>query len=153
MAQADPETIALGDFEIARVNDNAHWWDGGAVFGVVPRSLWSRKAESDELNRVRLAFNCYLVRTGAHNILIETGLGDKRDARTRGFMNVPAVTESMPEALARRGVDPESIDIVVNSHRIGTTPGATRLCAAAASSRPFRGPATSLPTASGNTCK
>jgi glyoxylase-like metal-dependent hydrolase (beta-lactamase superfamily II) len=116
MQSANPESIVVGDFEVARVNDAVHWWDGGAVFGVVPRSLWSRKLQPDEQNRVRLAFNCYLVRTGAHNILIETGLGDKRDARARGFMNVPAVTEQLPEALARRGVDPDSIDIVVNSH-------------------------------------
>jgi glyoxylase-like metal-dependent hydrolase (beta-lactamase superfamily II) len=63
-----------------------------------------------------MAFNCYLVRTGAHNILIETGLGDKRDARARSFMKLPEITEQLPEALWRRGVDPESIDIVVNSH-------------------------------------
>jgi glyoxylase-like metal-dependent hydrolase (beta-lactamase superfamily II) len=113
---ADENTIAVGDFEVARVNDAVHWWDGGAMFGVVPKSLWSRKAQPDEMNRVRLAFNCYLVRTGSHNILIETGLGDKRDARAREFMNVPAVTERLPETLARRGVDPESIDIVINSH-------------------------------------
>jgi glyoxylase-like metal-dependent hydrolase (beta-lactamase superfamily II) len=116
MQSANTETIALGDWEITRVNDAVHWWDGGAVFGVVPRSLWSRKAQPDERNRVPLAFNCYLVRTGGHNILIETGLGDKRDARARGFMNVPAVTESMPETLVGRGVDPQSIDIVINSH-------------------------------------
>jgi glyoxylase-like metal-dependent hydrolase (beta-lactamase superfamily II) len=116
MQTGSPDTIAVGDFEIARVNDAVHWWDGGAIFGVVPKSLWSRRAEADELNRVRLAFNCYLVRTGRHNILIETGLGDKRDARARGIMRVPAVTESLPEAIARRGVDPESIDIVINSH-------------------------------------
>jgi len=116
MPSPGPDTIAVGDFEVARVNDAVHWWDGGAVFGVVPKSLWSRKAQPDDLNRVPLAFNCYLVRTGSHNILIETGLGDKRDARARGFMNVPAVTELLPETLARRGVDPDSIDIVVNSH-------------------------------------
>ena len=116
MPSANPETIAVGDFEIARVNDAVHWWDGGAIFGVVPKTLWSRKTRVDEWNRVPLAFNCYLVRTGEHNILIETGLGDKRDARQREFMNVPAVTEPLPEALARRGVDPESIDIVINSH-------------------------------------
>jgi glyoxylase-like metal-dependent hydrolase (beta-lactamase superfamily II) len=116
MQPARPDTIALGNFEIARVNDAVHWWDGGAVFGVVPKSLWGRKVEADEWNRIPLAFNCYLVRTDEHNILIETGLGDKRDARARGFMNVPAVTGQLPEVLARRGIDPESIDIVINSH-------------------------------------
>ncbi len=116
MPSANPDTIAVGDFEVSRVNDALHWWDGGAIFGVVPKSLWSRKAEPDALNRIPLAFNCYLIRTGSHNILVETGLGDKRDARARGHMNVPAVTGQLPDALARRGVDPESIDIVLNSH-------------------------------------
>jgi glyoxylase-like metal-dependent hydrolase (beta-lactamase superfamily II) len=116
MASPNPDTVAVGDFEVSRVNDSLHWWDGGAVFGVVPRTLWSRKVQPDERNRVPLAFNCYLVRTGRHNILIETGLGDKRDARARAYMNVPAVTESLPDTLARRGVDPGSIDIVLNSH-------------------------------------
>jgi glyoxylase-like metal-dependent hydrolase (beta-lactamase superfamily II) len=116
MQSVIPDTIALGNFEIARVNDAVHWWDGGAFFGVVPKTLWSRKAQADELNRIPVAFNCYLVRTGDLNILIETGLGDKRDARARGFMKVPEVTEQLPEALARRGVDPDSIDIVINSH-------------------------------------
>ena len=116
MPLAHPDTLAVGDFEVLRVNDSLYWWDAGAVFGVVPKTLWSRKFQCDELNRVPLAFNCYLIRTGQHNILIETGLGDKRDARARGHMNVPAITESLPQAIARRGVDPESIDIVINSH-------------------------------------
>ena len=111
-----PNTIAVGDFEIARVNHAVHWWDGGVVFGVVPKTLWGRKVEADESNRIALSFNCYLIRTGEHNILIETGLGDKRDARARGFMNVPAVTENLSETLARQGIDPESIDLVINSH-------------------------------------
>lgn len=83
---------------------------------MVPKTLWSRKIPADERNRIPMAFNCYLIRTGEHNILIETGLGDKRDARAREFMNVPPVTENMPETLARQGIDPESIDIVLNSH-------------------------------------
>jgi glyoxylase-like metal-dependent hydrolase (beta-lactamase superfamily II) len=83
---------------------------------VVPKTLWGRTIPADELNRIAVAFNCYLIRTGEHNILIETGLGDKRDARQREFMNVPAVTANLPEALERRGIDPEGIDIVINSH-------------------------------------
>jgi glyoxylase-like metal-dependent hydrolase (beta-lactamase superfamily II) len=116
MQSVAPETIALGNFEIARVNDALHWWDGGVFFGVVPRTLWSRKVQPDEFNRIPVAFNCYLIRTDRHNILVETGLGDKRDARARGFMKVPESTDHLPEALAKRGVDPDSIDIVINSH-------------------------------------
>jgi glyoxylase-like metal-dependent hydrolase (beta-lactamase superfamily II) len=107
---------ALGEFEILRVNDTTYWWDGGALFGVVPRTLWSRKLPPDDLNRIPQALNCYLIRTGSHTILVETGLGDKRDARERERMRLPAVTESLPAAIAAQGIDPETIDIVVNSH-------------------------------------
>src|ERR1017187_223220 len=116
---------ALGDFEILRVNQTAYWWDGGALFGVVPKTLWSRKIPPDELNRIPLAFNCYLIRTGSHNILIETGLGDKRDVRERERMRIPAVTESLPAAI--------------------------RFWARTRRSRPFRAPATTLRAASGTT--
>jgi len=106
----------VGDLEILRVNETPYWWDGGALFGVVPKTLWSRKIPVDELNRIPLALNCYLIRTGSHTILIETGLGDKRDARERERMRIPAVTESLPAVIAAQGIDPETIDIVINSH-------------------------------------
>src|ERR1700733_10293446 len=81
------------------------------MFGVVPKTLWSRKMPADSLNRVEMGFNCYLIRTGQQTILIETGLGDKRDARARERMRVPAVTEPLAAL-----IDPDSVDIVVNSH-------------------------------------
>jgi glyoxylase-like metal-dependent hydrolase (beta-lactamase superfamily II) len=99
----------LGDFEVSLIRDSCYWWDGGAYFGVVPKTLWSRKLPADELNRVPLAFNCYLIRTGDHTILIETAGGDKMDDRARERMKLP------PEA-ERLSVDPESVDFVINSH-------------------------------------
>ncbi|SPE37502.1 Beta-lactamase domain protein [Candidatus Sulfopaludibacter sp. SbA3] len=108
--------ITLGDFEVSLIRDSVYWWDGGVLFGVVPKTLWSRKTPADELNRIPLAFNCYLIRTGSHTILLETGLGDKRDAKARERMRVPAVTDPLPGVIARHGVDPEAIDIVINSH-------------------------------------
>jgi glyoxylase-like metal-dependent hydrolase (beta-lactamase superfamily II) len=106
----------VGDFEIARIVAGTYWWDGGAIFGVVPKALWSRKIASDELNRVPLAFNCYLIRTGEHTLLVETGCGDKMDARARERMKLPPEAVFLPEVLAQHGFDPESIDIVINSH-------------------------------------
>jgi glyoxylase-like metal-dependent hydrolase (beta-lactamase superfamily II) len=109
-------SIALGDFEISLIRESIHWWDGGAFFGVVPKTLWSQKIQADELNRIPLGFNCYLIRTGAHTILIETGAGDKVDAIARERMKLPPEAEPLPEVIARQGFDPEAIDIVINSH-------------------------------------
>jgi glyoxylase-like metal-dependent hydrolase (beta-lactamase superfamily II) len=106
----------VGDFEVTLVRDSVYWWDGGAMFGVVPKTLWSRKTPVDELNRVPLAFNCYLIRTDDHTVLIETGGGDKMDARARERAKLPPVPEPLPEVIARHGIDPESIDTVINSH-------------------------------------
>jgi glyoxylase-like metal-dependent hydrolase (beta-lactamase superfamily II) len=108
--------IAIGDFDVSLVRDSAYWMDGGAMFGVVPKTLWNAHCPSDEQNRIPLAFNCYLIRTEGHSILVETGPGDKLDGRTRERMRLPATGDSLPDVLARHGVDPESIDIVINSH-------------------------------------
>ena len=106
----------LGDFEISLIRDSVYWWDGGAFFGVVPKTLWSRRVPADELNRIPAAFNSYLVRTGEHVILIDTGGGDKMDPRARERMKLPPAAEPLPDVVARHGIDPESIDIVINSH-------------------------------------
>jgi glyoxylase-like metal-dependent hydrolase (beta-lactamase superfamily II) len=103
--------VLIGDFEITLVRHSVYWWDGGAMFGVVPKTLWSRKTPADELNRIEMGFNCYLIRTPEKTILIETGLGDKRDAKARERMRVPAAIEPLASI-----VDADSVDIVVNSH-------------------------------------
>jgi glyoxylase-like metal-dependent hydrolase (beta-lactamase superfamily II) len=108
--------MSVGDFEISLIRDSVYWWDGGVYFGVVPKTLWSKKVAPDELNRVPLAFNCYLIRTGGHTILIETGGGDKMDARFRERAKMPPQPEPLASVIARQSFDPESIDIVVNSH-------------------------------------
>ena len=108
--------IVLGDFEIALIRESVYWWDGGAFFGVVPKTLWSRKIEADELNRIPAGFNCYLIQTAEHTVLVETGGGDKADARARERMKLPPEVELLPDAIARHGFDPEAIDIVINSH-------------------------------------
>jgi len=108
--------VTVGDFEISLLRESIHWWDGGAFFGVVPKTLWSRKIQSDELNRIPLGFNCYLIRNGKNTILIETGAGDKQDAAARERMKLPPEAKPLPEVIAGHGFDPDAIDIVINSH-------------------------------------
>ena len=108
--------ISLGDFQVSLVRDGPYWWDGGAFFGVVPKTLWERKIPADDKNRIPAGFNSYLIQTGEHTILVETGGGDKRDERDRERMKLPPQHVQLPEVIARHGFDPESIDIVINSH-------------------------------------
>ncbi len=106
----------VGDFEVTLVRAGYYWWDGGAMFGVVPKTLWSKRFAADERNCVRMGFNCYVIRTGQQTVLIETGAGEKLDHKARERMRIPEGQPSLPQMLAGRGIDPESIDIVINSH-------------------------------------
>jgi glyoxylase-like metal-dependent hydrolase (beta-lactamase superfamily II) len=108
--------IELGGLRVTLVREDIYWWDGGVMFGVVPKTLWGRKGTPDELNRLPLGLNCYVVETGAHTILLDTGGGDKLEARARERMKLPPTPKPLPEAIAAAGIDPEQIDIVVNSH-------------------------------------
>jgi glyoxylase-like metal-dependent hydrolase (beta-lactamase superfamily II) len=116
-AQGHRENVCVGDFEVSLIRHSVHWWDGGTYFGVVPKTLWGQKVQTDELNRIPSGFNCYLIRTGEHTILVETGGGDKQDERARERMRLSAeALQPLPEAMERRGFDPEAVDIVINSH-------------------------------------
>lgn len=108
--------LPVGDFRVTLVREGVYYWDGGAFFGVVPKTLWSKKLTPDESNRVPLGFNCYVIETGDHSILVETGGGGKMDPRARERMKLPAFAKPLPEILWNEGIDPEKIDIVVNTH-------------------------------------
>ncbi|HWB96709.1 MAG TPA: MBL fold metallo-hydrolase, partial [Bryobacteraceae bacterium] len=108
-------SIDLGAFQITLVRAGLHYWDGGVLFGVVPKTLWGRYTTADELNRIPLGFNCYVIQTDEHTILIETGCGDKPDERLRERARI-SMERSLPEQVAASGIDPEKVDLVLNTH-------------------------------------
>jgi glyoxylase-like metal-dependent hydrolase (beta-lactamase superfamily II) len=103
----------LGNFELTVVSDGTYFLDGGALFGVVPKTLWSKKVPPDEQNRVVTGLNSLLVRTGEKNILIETGIGNKLPDKLAKIYGQPA---RLLDNLHAAGVAPEDIDIVINTH-------------------------------------
>lgn len=107
--------MKLGEFEIFSVSDGTFRLDGGAMFGVVPRTMWEKTNEPDEKNRVLLGINPLLIKTKTDNILVDTGIGDKHDERFKAiyaFNRRPSLTQS----LSRLGLKPEDITIVINTH-------------------------------------
>jgi glyoxylase-like metal-dependent hydrolase (beta-lactamase superfamily II) len=103
----------FGDFELTVISDGTYYLDGGAFFGVVPKTMWSRKVTPDEQNRVHTGLNSLLVRTGKKNILIETGIGNKLSEK---MIKIYAQPAQLLENLHAAGVTPEEIDIVINTH-------------------------------------
>jgi glyoxylase-like metal-dependent hydrolase (beta-lactamase superfamily II) len=103
----------VGDFELTVCTDGTYKLDGGAMFGVVPKTLWQKRAAADELNRILLGLNTVVVRTGRHTVVIETGIGNKQPAKLREIFENQ---ELLPASLAAAGVAVEEVDFVVNTH-------------------------------------
>ncbi len=101
--------IEIGNLRVRLLRAGVYWWDGGAFFGVVPKTLWNPLMPADDANRIPAAFNCYLIESGGTRILIETGGGRRHDQKARERMLLPEGSERIPE-------DPASVDCVVNSH-------------------------------------
>ncbi len=85
------------------------------MFGVIPRPMWERKMQPDERNRVRLSMNCLLIRSVGKWVLVETGAGDKWEEKQRDIYAIEGPPR-LPEQLAARGLKPEQIDLVINTH-------------------------------------
>ncbi|PYU25100.1 MAG: MBL fold metallo-hydrolase [Acidobacteria bacterium] len=107
--------MKLGSIEFHILNDGTFRLDGGAMFGVIPKPMWERVVTPDERNRITLTMNSLLIRTAAQWILVETGAGDKWDDKRRDIYAFEGAPR-LPAQLAARGLEPEQIDIVVNTH-------------------------------------
>jgi glyoxylase-like metal-dependent hydrolase (beta-lactamase superfamily II) len=108
--------MRLGEFELHSLSDGTFRLDGGAMFGVVPKPLWSKRAPADDRNRISLTMRPLLVRTGDRNVLIDAGVGDKLSEKEREIYAIDQRTTSLQSSLAGLGLAPEDIDVVVASH-------------------------------------
>ena len=107
--------MQLGDFELISLSDGDFRLDGGAMFGVVPKPLWERRAPCDEKNRIFLSMRPLRVTTPTQRVLIDAGCGDKmsdKEAAIYGFDRA----RNLDHALAAAGLTAADIDIVIASH-------------------------------------
>jgi glyoxylase-like metal-dependent hydrolase (beta-lactamase superfamily II) len=106
--------LKLGDLEFHIFSAGQVLLDGGAMFGVIPRPLWEKKMVPDARNRVTLSMNCLLIESGGKRILVETGAGDKQDAKFRNIYGLDG--PNLATGLRHYGLSPEDIDIVIDTH-------------------------------------
>jgi len=89
--------------------------DGGAMFGVIPKALWSRVYPANEDNLIDLTLRSLIIETGDHIILVDTGWGDKQDEKFFRHVNLHG-GEGLIEGLVKRGYKPEDITDVFFTH-------------------------------------
>jgi glyoxylase-like metal-dependent hydrolase (beta-lactamase superfamily II) len=106
--------MKLGNLEFHIISDGHCYLDGGAMFGVIPKPLWEKKAKPDARNRIRLAMNCLLVFAGGKRILVETGAGTKWTHKLRDIYGFDG--SRLLNGLRHHGLSPDDIDVVVNTH-------------------------------------
>jgi len=89
--------------------------DGGAMFGVVPKVMWQKIYPADERNLCNWAMRCLLIDDGERKILIDSGMGDKQDAKFMGHYYLNG-DFSLLTSLAKVGYKPEDITDVIHTH-------------------------------------
>src|SRR6476469_1141224 len=107
--------MKLGDLELTSLFDGFFRLDGGAMFGVVPKTLWEKRIPADEKNRITLSMRPLLVRGNGLTMLIDAGIGDKMDAKNTAIYAVDR-TRNLDHSLSDVGLDARGIDLVLASH-------------------------------------
>ncbi len=114
-ATLDVVRFSVGELRVSVLHDGLMRLDGGAMFGVVPRTLWERKMAADERHRVQLAMRPALVEGEWGRLLIDCGAGDKWSERERDIYAFDR-RRSLVHALADAGLSEDDIPLVVPTH-------------------------------------
>jgi glyoxylase-like metal-dependent hydrolase (beta-lactamase superfamily II) len=101
---------------IFSVEGNTQRLDGGAMFGNCPKPVWEKWAPPDEKNRISLACRALLVREDKRNVLCEAGIGAFFEPKLRERFGVQEERHVLVESLAKLGLAPEDVNVVVLSH-------------------------------------
>lgn len=99
-------TIETGRFKL----------DGGAMFGVVPKTIWSKTNPADANNRIDLAMRCLLIEDGDKLILIDNGIGNKYDAKFQSIYCIDHESSNLEKSLKNLGFQKNDITDVILTH-------------------------------------
>ncbi len=107
--------MQFGEFRLSVIRECNFRLDGGAMFGVVPKTLWSQVSPADELNRIQLSCNLLLIDTGSKKVLVETGMGSRWEKREAERYEVEMLVDDS-NVLSSVGLSNDDVDAVIISH-------------------------------------
>lgn len=119
--------MKIGKYELLTVQSGFIGLDGGAMFGIIPKPLWEKTNPADEVNRVTLATRNLLLVSDTKRILIDTGMGDKWDEKSRNIFRIDE-NLSLEKALSQKGYSFDDVTDVILTHlHFDHTGGSTKI--------------------------
>src|SRR5439155_11226731 len=110
------EFMTIGSYDLSPIETGRFALDGGAMFGVVPKNLWSKTNPPDEMNRIAMALRVLLIQGNGMNILVDSGMGEKYDDKMRKIYKYDSSKTSLLGSLEQKGLKPEDITHVIQTH-------------------------------------
>ncbi len=106
----------IGKYKIKIINAGFFALDGGAMFGIIPKPLWNKNNPADESNRIKLSTRLLLIESDKKKILIDTGMGDKWDEKSKRIYAIDQAQNSLFKSLLTENIKPEDITDVILTH-------------------------------------
>jgi glyoxylase-like metal-dependent hydrolase (beta-lactamase superfamily II) len=108
--------MQIGPYKIALLETGGFKLDGGAMFGVVPKPLWSKTNPSDESNRIEMTARCLLIQSQDQKILVDVGIGRKESEKFNSIYAVDYSRWTLEKSLTEHDIDPADITDVILTH-------------------------------------
>lgn len=108
--------MKIGPYEVVSLETGRFALDGGAMFGSIPKALWSKDIPADTRNRIDLALRILLIYFEDHRILVDTGAGQVLSPKWQEIYGLDYSQHSLKGELARRSLSPEEITDVILTH-------------------------------------
>jgi len=108
--------MQIGAYKLTSLVTSTFALDGGAMFGVIPKPLWSKQVAVDEVNRIEMVTRTLLLESGDRKILIDTGNGDKWQPRHKEIFKIELDSYILPQSLAAHGIGVDEVTDVICTH-------------------------------------
>jgi len=108
--------MKIGPYTLHSIDTGRFALDGGAMFGIVPKPLWSKTNPPDDQNRIELSMRCLLLKSNERIVLIDTGGGNKYNDKQKAIYKFGDAWQVLLRSLENAGVDRGDITDVILTH-------------------------------------
>ena len=106
----------IGGYQLYSIETSRFSLDGGAMFGIIPKTMWEKEAPADDQNRITMVTRSLLLVGNGRNIIVDTGNGDKWQDKFKAIYNIDTESVNLNASLAKYNFTTEDITDVFCTH-------------------------------------